>query len=295
MAQAWVCVKTASEISLKSSFVRQSFMKTLEQNIKNSLRANSLAAGSFERKGGRIFFNVEKPEKALKVLKKVFGIHALAVCEKFQSAELPAIVQEVEKYSRKVLKKGNSFAVRAKLAAKKHFNSKAVEERCGTAVLKAVKGIKVNLSKPDVKITVEVFEDSFFVYSAQEKAFTGLPVGVSGTVAFFPSKEPAMDFKACWLLLKRGCNLILVGKPGKLAGKLKEWNTFQEPETVETAEKALKLGSVCFASGDLKLGEKSIKQFNAFDSRQNELVLRPLLLCPFEIFKKQDLSFEKRL
>ena len=285
MLEAWVIVKTASEISLKSGFVRQEFMKRLERNIKSVLKAQKIEAGGFYKRGGRIFFQTGRPEKAVAALGKVFGVHALAVAERHSPAELPAIEQEAGKYSVKVLKKGKSFAVRAKLAAIKHFNSHAVEVRAGDSILKAVKGVRVNLSKPDVKIVFEVFEDCFYVYAGQVKGFGGLPVGVSGKVGFIAGKKLKDDFKACWLLLKRGCEIVLIGKPGKLAKKLKDWNSMREVEVVESAEVALMQGVVCFAKGDAKLSEKSIKNFESFDAKQKALMLRPLLLAPEKVFE----------
>jgi len=285
MLEDWIAVKTASEISLKSGFVRHEFMKRLEWNIKSVLKAKGIEAREFNRKGGRIFFQTSSPKKAVGDLRKVFGIHALAVAERHSPAELPAIEQEAGKYAVKVLKKGKSFAVRAKLAAKKHFNSHAVEVRAGDSVLNAVKGVKVNLSRPDVKIVFEVFEDCFYVYAGQVKGFGGLPVGVSGKVGFITGKKLKDDFKACWLLLKRGCELVLIGKSEKLAGKLKDWNSMREVEAVENAEKALMQGIVCFANGDSKLDEKSVKGFENFDAKQKALMLRPLLIVPQKVFE----------
>ena len=280
----WVLVKTASEISLKSDFVRQSFMKALEWNIKQVLKSKKLGARDFFRKGGRIFFQSPDAEKALKALKKVFGIHALAVARKFDRPELPAIEQEIALFAPKVLKKSQTFAVRAKVIGRHHFNSHAVEVRGGDAVRNAVKGVKVNLSSPQVKITVEAFEECFFLYANQSRGFGGLPVGVSGRIGFFVGKKTADDFKACWLLLKRGCEIVLVGKKAKaLAKKLKDWNSGNDFIIAENAEDALLKGVIAFAAGDSKLDEKSLKSFEAFDAKQKLLVLRPLLLNALKV------------
>jgi thiamine biosynthesis protein ThiI len=286
MASGWVLVKTASEISLKSDFVRQQFMHSLEQNIKAALSRKHIQHSGFYRKGGRIFFQSEQAEKAVKLLKKIFGIHAVAVAEKFSPAELPAIVQETANYAKKVLKKGNSFAVRAKVIGRHHFVSKAVEERCGDAVLSAVKGLKVNLSKPEVKISLEVFENEFFIYGFQEKCFGGLPVGVSGKTAFIPGKKLSGNFKACWLLMKRGCEIVFVGNPSGLSKKLEPWNSFHQFQTAKSIEEALRNDCVCLASSESVLSEKEFKDFEKFDEKQNALVLRPLLLLPKNYFKE---------
>ncbi|MDO8647902.1 MAG: THUMP domain-containing protein [Candidatus Diapherotrites archaeon] len=283
--ESWIVVKTAPEISLKSGFVRSMFMKRLEWNIKNSLSANNLKAWDLDRKGGRIFFKTENPEKCLKVLRKVFGIHALAIAEKHSPAELPAIGQEAASFAKKHLKKGQSFAVRAKIGAKKQFNSHAVEVQGGDSVLNAVNGLKVNLSKPDVKIVFEIFENSFYVYAGQRLCEGGLPVGVSGKTAFFPGKKLSCDFNACWLLMKRGCEIVLVGKSEKLAKKLNAWNSFNDLEVVKSEQEAVLKECVCFATSDSKIDEKSIAGFEKFDSERKFLVLRPLLLFPKELLK----------
>ena len=285
MPEDWIVVKSAPEIALKSDFVRSSFMKSLEWNIKNSLSANGLKASELDRKGGRVFFRSENPKKALKILHKVFGIHALAIAERHSPAEMPAIEIESANYSRKFLKKGQCFAIRAKLAAKKSYNAHAVEVRAGDIVREAVKGVSVNLSKPDVKIIFEIFDKEFYIYSVQEMCFGGLPVGVSGRIAFLASKKPSEDFKACWLLLKRGCELVIVGNSAKLAKKLKDWNSFKEILSAKTEKEALEKGCVCFANADSKLDEKSAKAFEKQDAKIGALVLRPLLLFPKELFK----------
>jgi len=285
MQNDWIVVKTAPEIALKSDFVRSSFMKALEWNIKNALSANGLKAAELDRKGGRIFFKSESPKKALKILHNVFGIHALALAERHSPAEMPAIETESANFARKALKKGHCFAVRAKLGAKKSFNAHDIEVKAGDIVRKAVDGVSVNLSKPDVKIIFEVFDNEFYVYAGQEMCFGGLPVGVSGRIAFLASKKPAEDFKACWLLLKRGCELVLVGKSPKLAKMLEEWNSFKEVLSAKTEKEALEKGCVCFASSDSRLDEKSAKAFEMQDAKIGALVLRPLLLFPKELFK----------
>jgi len=283
-------VKTASEISLKSPFVRRFFTKKLVQSIKFALKRNKVECSAITRGGGRLYIFCENPEKAGKVLSTVSGIHATAVAEKFKLGEME---KNVLSFSKSVLKQGDEFALDANTARNKGFSSKDLENRLGAAVMKEIPGLVVRLKNPKKKISVEVREKDFFVYLNQKPGLGGLPSGAEGSVAmFFEGKEE--ELLAAFLLMHRGCNIFPVVKKKTKAlekhlEKLIPFNDYREfsltgEKDLEKLIEGRKIKAV--ATADEKIDGKSLGEYEKFNKEHELIVLRPLLLYPEELGKK---------
>jgi thiamine biosynthesis protein ThiI len=105
-------------------------------------------------------------------------------------------------------KGGKTFAVRAK-ARKFRLTSQETERWLGEEVIKRFK-LKVNLSKPDLTIYVEILPDLALVYDKKIPGLGGLPLGSAGRVlAVIRNRR---DLLASILMLRRGCEIIAVAK-----------------------------------------------------------------------------------
>lgn len=282
-------VKTAPEISLKSSYVRRFFTKKLVQSIKFCLKSSKIAVHSVERAGGRLYMHTEKPKRAQALLSRLPGIHAVAQALRFSGTEYEEIEARVLSLAKESLKKNDSFAFSVNASNSPAFSRKDLENRLGAAVMKEIAGLTVDLSKPKKKIFLEVRKNDFFIYTGQVKGIGGLPLGVEGSLAFLFSgkKQEAL---AAFLLMHRGCNIFPVAKKKtaavkKLLEKLVPFNACREFSLTEEKElpslvEERKIRAI--GTADSELDKKSLAQYAKFDSAQSLVVLRPLLLLPEE-------------
>jgi tRNA uracil 4-sulfurtransferase len=102
-----------------------------------------------------------------------------------------------------------SFAVAARRADKRYpISSPEIEQRLG-ARIKLARGWRVNLSRPDLTIHVEVLRDHAFYYFGKERGPGGLPIGVGGRVACLMSGGIDSPV-AAWRMMRRGCRAQLI-------------------------------------------------------------------------------------
>ncbi len=286
LGQECLLVKTASEISLKSPFVRRFFTKKLEQSIKFALKRNNIELNKIARGGGRLYIFCSNAKNAQKILLTISGIHATTIAQHFKPAEYDEIESQTVSFAKKFLKEGNEFALDARSTGN-NLSARDLERDIGASVIEAIPGLKVKLKNPEKEIFIEVSKKDFFIYTEQVKGLGGLPSGAEGTVAmFFEGKED--ELAAAFLLMHRGCNIFPVIKKNskKLEdhiAKLVPFNDYRQfaltneedlPELIE--ERKIK----AIATPDSKTDSVSLAEYEKFNKSQDLLVLRPLLLYP---------------
>lgn len=294
--QECLLIKTASEIALKSNFVRRFFTKKLVQSIKFALKRNNIAFKAIVRGGGRLYVFCENPKTSQKILSRISGIHAIAFALHFDGAEYPEIEGKTTAFAKKFLKKGETFALDINAASNPKFSSKDLENRLGAAIQKAIAGLKVKLKNPEKEIFIEVRKRDFFIYTEQVLGLGGLPLGVEGNVAMLFSGK-SEELVAAFLLMHRGCNVFPVVKKKTPALKrhveslvpLNDYRKFvlTEEKDLPALVEERKLQAI--ATADSKTDEKSLGNYKKFDEERNLVVLRPLLLYP----KESEKRFEK--
>lgn len=111
---------------------------------------------------------------------KVFGIISIAraaVCDK----SMEAICETVRAYLPPYLTGKRTFKVEAKRSDKRFpLDSMQIAAEAGAAVLESVKGIRVDVHRPEVTVRVEVREYAAYVHAGSIKAAGGMPVGSNG-------------------------------------------------------------------------------------------------------------------
>lgn len=205
------------EIGIKSRRVRSRFESKLIENIENAfLRCNKECV--ITREFGRIF--VLADEESIEILSKIFGIVSLSPVIETDS-ELEEISRTTAEYSKSILEKGDSFAIRARRSGSQSFTSQDVAEHAGRAVLSANKGkeIKVDLTNPDKEIFIEVREKKAYIFSEIFEGVGGMPLGTQGKVVAFISDENSLI--AVWMMMRRGCNAVFAFSKG-MEGKERE-------------------------------------------------------------------------
>ena len=225
-------VKTSSEIALKSDQVRQYFTKKLVSNIKLSLKANNIYLEKIARGAGRLYLFTSDIKKTALVLQNIVGVHGITFATKHCWKEYNKLEEAVLLQAKKNLKKGDSFAIRARREPKVPITSKDIEIKLGAAVMGTIPGLSVKLKGPGKEIFVEARERDFFLYWEDIPCFRGLPLGVEGNAAFL-FKGKKNELLAAFLLMCRGCNIYpLVEKKSKAiekhVNKLKKFNSYRD-------------------------------------------------------------------
>jgi thiamine biosynthesis protein ThiI len=194
------------ELALKSPKVRRRFQNKLISNIQNSFLENNTEC-IIDSIWGRIFVHTKNLENGIVILKKIFGISSFSIAE-VGTGGLDDIIESAVVYADEKIKHNITFAIRSRRFGKHDFTSMEVSEKLGAAVLERFKerNIKVNLSKPDVSIFVEVRNDKYYFFSDKIYGVGGFPLGTQGKILGI--YENPDSFLAWWLMMKRGAEVV---------------------------------------------------------------------------------------
>ena len=143
---------------------------------------------------------------AMPRLKKVFGIAALSralTCEKaFADISAKAVP-----YLEEALTGAKTFKVEAKRADKTFpMKSPQICAELGGILLSHYPHLKVNVTNPDITVTVEIRDTNAYVHAAREKGAGGLPVGTSGNAMLLLSGGIDSPV-AAYMMAKRGLRI----------------------------------------------------------------------------------------
>ena len=104
---------------------------------------------------------------------------------------------------------GKTFKVEAKREDKQFpLNSPQISSRVGGAILKRVRGIKVDVHNPDILVQVEIRNDAY-VFAEKFSGAGGMPSGTGGRAALLLSGGIDSPV-AGWMIAKRGVELDAV-------------------------------------------------------------------------------------
>ncbi len=199
-----------SEIGLKSTPVRKKFENLLRENMLSMLMNDGVEA-LVNKNGARFYVESEDTDAAIASLRRVFGIGSISVAEECASTHMEDICAKAAEYSLPRLAEGQSFAVRARREGSQGYTSMDVGREAGSAIFLAneSKGVKVDLTEPDVTFYVEVRDNRAFVFGDYIRCHAGLPVGSQGKVVAKVDDERGLV--SAWLMMKRGCRVIASG------------------------------------------------------------------------------------
>ena len=199
-----------SEIGLKSAPVRRRFENQLKDNMLSMLMEDGVEA-LVTKNGARYYVEATEPDAAVASLRRVFGVGSISVAEECDSSRMEDICSKAAEYSRSRISAGQSFAVKARREGSQGYTSMDVGREAGSAIFIANedRGVRVDLTDPDVVFYVEVRENRAFVFGEYIRCHAGLPVGSQGKVIAEVGDERGMV--AAWLMMKRGCRVIAHG------------------------------------------------------------------------------------
>ncbi len=201
----WILIRYG-EIGLKSSYVRKSFEKRLMENIRRALKSRDIE-GEVQRGYGRIFINTKEVEKTSEVLKHTFGVVSFSPSIKIESG-LEKIVDKLTSAGKEILNKKKTFGVRARRTGNHAYSSKDVEEEAGRKIIEAT-GAGVDLDNPDERIMADIRQGQAYIFTDKVDGPGGLPLGTQGKIiSLFDGGFKS--FLATWLMMKRGCSVVLL-------------------------------------------------------------------------------------
>ncbi len=205
-----------SEIGLKSAPVRRRFENQLKDNMLSMLMEDGVEA-LVTKNGARYYVEATNPDAAVASLRRVFGVGSISVAEECDSSRMEDICSKAAEYSRSRISAGQSFAVKARREGSQGYTSMDVGREAGSAIFIANedRGVRVDLTDPDVVFYVEVRENRAFVFGEYIRCHAGLPVGSQGKVIAEVGDERGMV--AAWLMMKRGCRVIAHGDADLIA------------------------------------------------------------------------------
>jgi len=170
-----------AEIGLKGNN-RYIFENALRDKIREALEK----LGRFEvsKEQGRIFVQCPDEydyEETVEALRRVFGISSICPVAVIDSSDWDILTQSVGDYVEAMYKdKDFTFKVEAKRADKNYFlTSPEICSRMGAYLLQRFPQLKVDVSNPEVRITVEI-RTKCYVYSIVIPGPGGMPVGSNG-------------------------------------------------------------------------------------------------------------------
>ncbi len=196
------------ELSLKSDPVRRFMENVLIGNMKWMLNRKKIPYNGISRERGRIFVDSDFPRKVCETLSNVFGIVSTSPV-----LEAPSEIDEILRLSVRVAEMligpNESFAVRARRTGTHNFTSIDIEKIVGAEILNKTSSLntKVNLTKPDKYIFIEIREKKTYVYHEVFSGPGGLPYGSEGKIVSLFSGGIDSPV-ATWLMMKRGCKII---------------------------------------------------------------------------------------
>ncbi|WP_079194134.1 tRNA uracil 4-sulfurtransferase ThiI [Streptomyces sp. CB02923] len=161
---------------------RHLFVRRLHDNLRIALRD---IGGSTWIKDSRhvTVLGGEVPQDALvERARRVIGFHSVE-----PAVRVPSTLDDITAAAVRALeavraeRPVGSFAVRAKRRDKSFtMNSSGLEAYVGARVLEACGGLRVDLSRPDVRVSIEVEHAQTYVSVTRYQGRGGLPVGSSG-------------------------------------------------------------------------------------------------------------------
>ena len=199
-----------SEIGLKSTPIRKRFENQLKDNILTMLMEDGVEA-IVTKNGARFYVEATDIDAAVASVRRVFGVGSISVAEECASSRMEDVCAKAAEYSLPRMSAGQSFAVKARREGSQGYTSMDVGREAGSAIFIANedKGVRVDLTDPDVVFYVEVRENRAFVFSDYIRCHAGLPVGSQGKV--LARVDDDRGLVAAWLMMKRGCRLTVHG------------------------------------------------------------------------------------
>ena len=199
------CLIHYAEIGLKGRN-RAQFERRLRDNLEAALV--DLPVGKIERVASRIAVRVHDPEQVFEVAERIAQVPGVAfVSPAFRTARIQAQIESAALLSLTEAGQSASFAVDASRSNTDYPVTSMETNVSVGAFLVEQTGLRVNLSKPDVKVRIDVVQGDVYVSSRRVPGVGGLPVGMSGKIVSLLSAGIDSPL-ATWRMMRRGAVVV---------------------------------------------------------------------------------------
>jgi thiamine biosynthesis protein ThiI len=205
-----VIIRLGGEIGIKAAWTRKLYERRLIANIKAVLKHHAIPYEALNRKFGRFYLRTSQAQNASQKLTKVFGISSVSPALETTS-KLSDIIDKSLQIADSTFKKESSFAVRCRRVGKHAYTSQDVCREVGRQVLDAYskRGLRVDLNHPDIMLSIEVREDKAYISTEVMRGVGGLPLGTQPKLVSLLKEDISLPV-ACWMVMKRGCPILLL-------------------------------------------------------------------------------------
>jgi len=216
------------EIGLKSPRTRKRIEEKLIENIRKALKENEKSKKvKIRREFGRIFADSDSREDAEKAA-RVFGVVSTSLVFAIDS-DIKNVAEFCGDFAKKIIKKGESFAVRARRIDMPNYTSMELASEVGKRIAENT-GAKVNLDSPDKEIFIEVRGEKAYVFDEIIKGVGGMPLSTQGKGIALISGGIDSPV-AAWLMMKRGMGITALFMDSR---------PLVDERTIERARKSVK-------------------------------------------------------
>jgi len=210
------------ELGLKSASVRRRFEMMLVQDIRRKhMLAKVPCVISSTR--GRLFVDSDDWRRSMELLSRTFGVVSFSPVVE-ASSDLEVLKKATLEFAAPLIAADSTFAIRTRRTGTHEYTSQTLAEKLGEVVLDAHKdkGLRVALDEPDIEIFVEVREKTAYLFSTALPGPGGMPKATQGRI--LSVAEDDRGAASSWLMMKRGCNVIVVAADPRLVGPLRNWD-----------------------------------------------------------------------
>jgi thiamine biosynthesis protein ThiI len=172
-------IKLHPEIAIKSRSVRKRFTKLLENNIRILGQRFDEGVKVLNNWDNLVLVSDKYDEDSrlalIDILKSIPGIMQFIEVAETPFETIDDIYQAALELNRDVIA-GKSFCVRCKRVGKHHFSSGEVERYVGGGLNQNVEGARVQLSKPEVTVKIEIKQDLAYILKETHTGVAGFPL-----------------------------------------------------------------------------------------------------------------------
>lgn len=206
-----VVLIASAEFTLKSYPVRRTLEQRLIDDLRTALKDASVDGANIEKHAARLVVRrVRDALSAARVCARVFGV-AYAAPAVMLPASIEPITQQILKTAEEEIHPGQSFAIRTHRSTKTSVSRRDLEIRGGSEVLNHLKSrdVRVDLTQPDVTISVDLADDRAYVYSQKLEGPSGLPISAHWKLLGILDSGP-LSILAAYAMMRRGCLVELL-------------------------------------------------------------------------------------
>ena len=209
------------EIGLKSPSVRRRFEQQLIRDIRTR-HAQASVPCIITQARGRLFVDSDDWRKSCELLSRTFGVVSFSPTSQAPS-DLPSLTKAVLEFSELVMFRNATFAVRPRRSGNHPYTSQDMAEKLGKAILERFTdlNVKVALDQPDLEISVEVRDNTAYMFTSVLPGPGGMPLSTQGRVLSVAYSQKGLA--STWLMMKRGCSVLVMAEDPSVLKPLDAW------------------------------------------------------------------------